>query len=140
MSRRGIEMTRAAAEAHQRRHGFLGNGVVVEAAVLSRTPFPKPSRQNKTELAYGLILEAQKRRGDILGYRFEAIKLRLADQCWYTPDFFVERIDALPLFIEIKGRHIWDDSKVKFKTAREIHTWADFEMWQKTKEGWRKIL
>jgi len=99
----------------------------------------KRGEMNKTESEFALILEARRRAGEIYQWRFESIKLKLADNCWYTPDFFIER-EARLIFIEIKGGHIWDDSKVKFKTAKEIHRWADFEMYQKTKTGWKKIL
>jgi hypothetical protein len=135
---RGLQITRAQAEAHQRRHGFCFQPEIVSPKEVAKVDAlrKRGSRMNKTESEYAMILEAMKRKGEIIAYSFEAIKLRLADNCWYTPDFFVERIDQLPIFVEIKGSHVWDDSKVKFRTAREIHTWADFEMMQKTKSGW----
>ncbi|EGX16832.1 gp8 domain protein [Escherichia coli STEC_S1191] len=44
---------------------------------------------NKTESAYCQHLEQRKRAGEIAWYRFEGIKLRLADNTFYTPDFAV---------------------------------------------------
>ena len=94
-----------------------------------------------TEREYSMQLEAMKRRGEIFDWKFEGITLRLADRCRYTPDFFVI-VAMAPLrlrFCEIKGRHVWDDSKVKFKVAREQNKWAEWELHQKTKGGWRRI-
>jgi hypothetical protein len=94
---------------------------------------------NKTESEYALILEARARRDEIKQSKFEEVKIRIGDGCWYVPDFFVERHDQKPLFIEIKG-FMRDDARVKFLAAKELHTWADFEMWRKTKSGWEQIL
>lgn len=110
--------------------------VVVEDA--PRIVVPK-STQNKTEAAFGLILEAQARRGDILRYRFQPVTLRLGDDCRYTPDYMVEREAGKPEFVEIKGGFVRDDALVKFKVAKEMHDWADFSMWQKFKGGWRRL-
>ena len=49
----------------------------------------KTGEMNKTESAYAEYLEQQKRQGLILWYRFEGVKLRLADKTFYTPDFAV---------------------------------------------------
>lgn len=94
---------------------------------------------NKTEREYSRILDAMQRRGEILSWKFGDTKLRLADGCWYLPDFRVMQLSGRVLFVEIKGGHIWDDAKVKFKTAREIHGWADFRMMQKKAGNWREI-
>lgn len=47
----------------------------------------KTGQMNKTESAYCQHLELRKRAGEIVWYRFEGIKLRLADNTFYTPDF-----------------------------------------------------
>lgn len=46
----------------------------------------KTGQMNKTESAYCQHLEQRKRAGEIAWYRFEGIKLRLADNTFYTPD------------------------------------------------------
>ena len=100
---------------------------------------------NKTEHEYYLILEAQKQRGEIAWWGFEAIRLKLADRTTYTPDFVIldtmENIVSITKlrFIEIKGFRR-DDAMVKFKIAREQFWWADFEMWQKKNGLWKQIL
>lgn len=45
----------------------------------------KTGQMNKTESAYCQHLEQRKRAGEIAWYRFEGIKLRLADNTFYTP-------------------------------------------------------
>jgi len=103
---------------------------------------------NKTEKEFGLILEAQKRAGEILRYEFEGVTLRWADMR-YTPDFVVfEYYDnELPMdqrqqgrikLIEVKGGHIWDRDIVRFKGARAYWHEFSFEMHQKTKDGWKR--
>ena len=96
---------------------------------------------NKTEHEYYLILEAQKQKGKIAWFAFEAVRLRLADRTTYTPDFAVVECNRWfkYRFIEIKGFRR-DDAMVKFKVAREQFWWADFEMWQKKNGLWKQIL
>ncbi len=111
----------------------------------------KVHHMNRTEAEYALILEAQKRNDGIDGWRFEAIRLNLAERTTYTPDFltwtkWTFRDDSgkektwLDLrFIEIKGFKR-DDAMVKFKVAREQFEWATFEMWRKDRKlGWTQI-
>ena len=53
---------------------------------------PKSSgaaRMNKTEAEYARMLDASMQAGQILFWRFEAVKVRLADATFYTPDFLV---------------------------------------------------
>lgn len=80
---------------------------------------PKP-RMNKWETEYAQELESHKRAGLIRAWWFESIKFRLADSCWYTPDFAV--LLAGPGRVvqihEVKG--VWrDDALVKFKVTAE---------------------
>lgn len=108
---------------------------------------------NKTERDFSLILAAQLVKGEIIGWMFEAVKLKIGDGCFYTPDFMVieyaERwttkngVDCHPTeikFIEVKG-FLRDDARVKFLAAQEQHKWASFEMWKRDKkQGWTQIL
>ena len=96
---------------------------------------------NKTETEYALILDAMKGFGQILRWEFEGITLRWADMR-YTPDFAVfvktgEPVVGIKL-IEIKGAHIWSRDVVRFKGARAYWPEFAFEMWQKTKSGWKQ--
>ena len=75
-----------------------------------------PGTMNKTEERYAAELELRLRVGEILWYRFEGTKLRLADKTFYTPDFAVMRADNVLEMHEVKG-YWMDDAKVKIKVA-----------------------
>lgn len=79
----------------------------------------KDREMNKTERAYSQHLELLKASGDVLWWEFEAIRLRLADNTTYTPDFFVMASNGQLEVHEIKG-YAMDDSMVKLKVADEI--------------------
>lgn len=76
----------------------------------------KTGEMNKTEALYAAHLEARKIAGEIVWHRFEAVKLRLADNTFYSPDFAVMRADGVLEMHEVKG--FWqDDARVKIKVA-----------------------
>jgi hypothetical protein len=73
---------------------------------------------NKTEAAYESVLRDAQTLGDIHWYLFEGLKLRLADNCFYTPDFIVLARDDVLECHEVKG--FWtDDARVKIKVAAQ---------------------
>lgn len=88
-------------------------------------PKQTPGQMNKTEADYALGLRIQVNVGDILGWQFEPIKLRLADRTFYTPDFLVQCLDGTLEFHEVKactsaGKVLAeDDAMVKIKVAAE---------------------
>lgn len=73
---------------------------------------------NKTEAAYAAHLEQLRRDGEVLWIRFEGLKLRLADNTFYTPDFAVMNIDGVIECHEVKG-HWQDDARAKIKIAAD---------------------
>ena len=79
----------------------------------------KVGAQNKTEAAYeAAVPRPALMSGDIAWYRFEGLKLRLADNTFYTPDYAVLRADGLMEVHEVKG--FWtDDARVKIKVAAD---------------------
>jgi hypothetical protein len=78
----------------------------------------KTGAMNKTEAAYERDLRDALSLGDIQWYRFEGVKLRLADNTFYTPDFAVMARDGVMECHEVKG--FWtDDARVKIKVAAE---------------------
>ncbi len=163
--RRGLTMTEQQVREHQEKHGFapIEPKGKPGAGSACRTASARPlSRMNKTEAAYALILEAMKRRGEILRYEYEGITLRWADMK-YTPDFLVftcrtysraglaDEIAAdaimfggkLPTnicLIEVKGAHIWSRDIVRFKGARAFWPEFQFEMHQKKGGQWLRLL
>lgn len=93
------------------------------------------SRMNKTEAEYARMLDAQKHAGTILWWRFEAIKIRLADNTFYTPDFLVLNHRMGLELHEVKGAFVMDDAKVKLKVAAEMFPCA-VVLNQKVKGAW----
>ena len=80
----------------------------------------KTGERNKTEAAYEVYLDDLKHGGEIVWHRFEGIKLRLADNTFYTPDYAVMMKDGTLEIHEVKG--YWqDDARVKIKVAADIY-------------------
>lgn len=97
------------------RSGRSNTGAMHKMQALGRL---KTGQMNKTEQAYAKHLEDRKRLGQILWYRFEGIKLRLADNTFYSPDFVVLLADGSLECHEVKG--FWqDDARVKIKVAAD---------------------
>lgn len=108
-----------------------GNGICAKA---SRNAFHKSGEMNKLEAEYAARLEALKGVGQIADYRFECVKLRLADRTFYTPDFMVLKPDGAFEMHEVKG--FWeDDARVKIKTAAELFPFK-FIAARKQKGAW----
>jgi hypothetical protein len=74
---------------------------------------------NKMEQAYAHHLELLLRSEEIKWFRYEALKFRLADKTFYTPDFIVMAKDGTLEAHEVKG-HWEDDARVKIKVAAEM--------------------
>jgi hypothetical protein len=94
-------------------------------------------KKNKPEAAYELeVLEPQLHAGEILFYRFEAIKLRLADNTFLTVDFPVITAAGELEFREVKGR--WtDDARAKIKVAAAQFPWRFYAIHRVGRHGWR---
>jgi hypothetical protein len=91
---------------------------------------PKKAGMNQTEAEYLAMLKADQ---SVTHVAYEAITLRIGEGCSYTPDFAVFRGRLLELH-EVKGGHVWDDAKVKFKAAKEQYPGIRF-VWAQKKEG-----
>jgi hypothetical protein len=70
---------------------------------------------NGLEKRYAQHLNVRLAVGEILEWRFEPLKLRLAPATYWTPDFLVKKAGNLELH-ETKG-HWEDDARVKIKWA-----------------------
>jgi hypothetical protein len=82
-------------------------------------------KMNKMEKAYANVLETRKRDGLIRDFKFEALKLRLADLTFVTFDYLVIAADDVLELHEVKG--FWeDDARVKVKVAAEQFPWFRF--------------
>ena len=83
----------------------------------------KSGEMNKTEKAYAEHLERLRIGGDVVWYKFEGLKFRLADNTFYTPDFAVMKATGELEIHEVKGSSyiFQDDAKVKVKVASEMY-------------------
>ena len=80
----------------------------------------KVGQMNKTETAYDQHLAILQHAGEILWRKFEGLKLRLADNTFYTPDFAVMNADGVMECHEVKG--VWqDDARAKIKIAADLY-------------------
>lgn len=80
----------------------------------------KTGTMNKTEAAYAATLDARRHAGEVAWFKFEGIKLRLADNTFYTPDFAVMLTDGVLELHEVKG-HWVDDARAKIKIAADMY-------------------
>lgn len=100
----------------------------------------KTGAMNKTEAAYASFLELRRMAGEVAWWKFEGIKVRLADNTFYTPDFAVMLSDGMFELHEVKG--FWaDDARVKIKVAADIYPFifrAFKPMPKKDGGGWRE--
>ena len=75
---------------------------------------------NKTESRYANLLYARKLAREIIDYRFESVKLRLAEEkCWLTLDFAVWFPDGTVELIDVKGGPTQDKTIIKLKVAAD---------------------
>lgn len=98
----------------------------------------KTGAMNKTEQAYGAHLELLRQSGYVAWFKFEGVKLRLADNTFYSPDFAVMLTDGQMQMHEVKG--FWqDDARVKIKVAADLYPFEFIAVKAKAKKdggGW----
>ena len=100
---------------------------------------PRKTGKNLLEKEYGDYLEQRHRAGEVLWYDFESIKVRLADNTFYTPDYLVMLADGTLEAHECKG-HWEDDARVKIKVAAERYPFRFIAITKAKKKdggGWR---
>jgi hypothetical protein len=100
----------------------------------------KTGQMNRTETLYAATLTDYQSSGLIQWWRFEGVKLRLGDNCFYTPDFAVMSNDGVLEMHEVKG--VWmDDARVKIKVASEMYPFRFLAIKAKSKRdggGWAR--
>jgi hypothetical protein len=99
---------------------------------------------NRTELAYAKVLEGLRIGNKVEWFKYEAIKLRLADNTFYTADFFVMTKEGELQVHEVKGStarknnlgervgtkpFILNESNTKIKVAAELFPFRFFIVW-----------
>lgn len=98
----------------------------------------KTGELNKTESAYEGYLRTRQIGGELAWYKFGGVKLRLADNTFYTPDFFVMKSDGYLECHEVKGYWL-DDARAKIKIAASLYPFRFIAVTLKPKKdggGW----
>jgi len=93
----------------------------------------KVGAMNKTEAAYAATLDQRRMAGEVAWFKFEGIKLRLADNTFLTVDFAVMLSDGTMEMHEVKG-FMFDDANVKLKVAASMYPFV-FKVIRKGKGG-----
>lgn len=81
----------------------------------------KTGQLNKTEMEYFRYLKLREAAGEVRWFKFEGIKLRLADNTFYTPDFAVMVESGQLECHEVKGGYWQDDARAKIKIAADMY-------------------
>jgi hypothetical protein len=115
--------------------------VVPGKAALQALGRLKTGAMNKTEAAYvASVLDPGKQSGAILWWKFEGVKLRLADNTFFSPDFFVLLADGSLEAHEVKG-HWQDDARAKIKIAADLYPFRFIAVQAEAKKrggGWKQ--
>lgn len=145
LRRRGATISKSAAEviaeeARLRNHSTI---IVVPDGLPLKHPKFQQRREgdrgmNKTEEAMSRELESLKDDGKITRWRFESVKIRLADRTWFTVDFQLWIPDGRIVMLETKG-WLRDDAAVKFKVAREMYPEYIWVMYRRDHGRWNRI-
>ena len=119
----------------------------------NRQPIKRPAKvrvnidptsgMNRTEARYAAHLQVRLLAGELLEWRFEALKLRLARATFYTPDFVLITTLGEIECHDVKGKTGsgyggWtDDARVKIKVAAAAFAWLDFvgAAWLSKRQG-----
>lgn len=97
---------------------------------------------NQTEAEYARLLDIRKTAGEVHSWGFEAIRFKLADKCYLTPDFFVVLPDGRIEIHEVKGSRAGkrgnqrDDARVKVKAAAVMFPWFRFVIMARVEGSW----
>lgn len=102
-------------------------------------------RMNKLEAAYETqVLMPLRLAGEVLSHGFECLRLRLASNTTYTPDFFVQAADGVlelhevkPWNVELGGPYWEEDARLKWKVAAQEYPCFRVLAATLAPDGWR---
>ena len=99
----------------------------------------KKDEMNQTEKLWAEDLDICKVDGTVIWWKWNCIKLKLADNTFYIPDFLVLQADGHLRVDEVKG--FWmDDARVKIKVAASMYPFIFIGVSRKAKKdggGWK---
>lgn len=114
------------------------------SGVLGRASLPGDPRyrgMNQTERRYAAHLESQVAAGAVVWWSYEAVKLRLAPDSFYTPDFLVVLADTTLELHDVKGRKgdtFWaeEDARLKLRWVAAHYPFRLRVVWERAKGQW----
>jgi hypothetical protein len=108
--------------------------------ILNNGPAHKAGQieMNDHEAALDRELRDAQDKGEIQGYHFEEIGLKIGPKTWYFPDFVVFDKVGQCHVIEVKG-FLRDDAAAKFKVANGLFPHIRFHMVRKKKQTWKEL-
>lgn len=80
---------------------------------------PVARGMNKWEASYAVMLEAQRKAGEIIWWDFERIRIRVGKGAWFKPDFFVILAGGSVEWHECKG-YRREAAIVRIKAAADL--------------------
>ena len=119
--------------------GDCAFGPTVRVKVDSQRARHEPGKMNGSEKRYAAHLDVRKTVGEIVDWKFEPLKLKLARATFWTPDFMVKMSDGTVQLHETKG-HWEDDARVKIKwAAQDFGAWFQIvaARWDKGIKDWK---
>lgn len=106
----------------------------------------RSAAMNRNEARYSQFLDAEKKSGHILDWKWSPLKFRLGND-WkttLTPDFMVITLDGTIELVDCKGRKgdsFWveEDAMIKLKVAAAQYSWFRWVIVWQAKDGtWRR--
>ena len=93
---------------------------------------------NRLEADYAALLELRKRASELHDWRYQPLRLILAERCTYEPDFLVIANDMTLELHETKG-FFRDDARVKVKVVARLFPWFKLVIVTRksVKAGWQ---
>lgn len=109
----------------------VSRGLRKAPRAIARAPHT-PGKMNGLENAYAVHLKLRELAGEVSAWQFEAVKFRLAERTFFTPDFFVVMADRSIEIHEVKG-HWEDDARVKMKVAARLWPYFTWKAYRRPK-------
>lgn len=129
--------------AHQARSNAATKALKAEQSMKRFHAIGKMAKDqmNKTERLYADRLDEQKRRGEIIDWKFHPMNVRLAANTFYEIDFLVLHGNMRLAIHEVKGGFTTEKGQMKIKLCAEALPWFDFikatKLAKKAGGGWK---
>jgi hypothetical protein len=107
----------AAHQVRQPKPAPAKNDPMARFHALGRLP---KDQMNKTERAYSVLLDEEKRQGLVIDWKFHPMRVRLADNTFYEVDFLVLHADMKLAIHETKGGFVTQHGQMKIKLCAEV--------------------